>query len=328
MDMLLAHDAARDAVSDDQSTSAQIAETNEIRPIKLIYICGYGRSGSTLLDILLGQQRAMFGAGEIIGLSEHVYLNDEYCACGERVRSCSFWRPVVEQWQAGQASHFIEDYRQAQWKVGTVFSHRRWFGGRDLDAFSRHTARLIKLIADRAGTPVIVDSSKWPGRAMALAKIKGIDLHVVHLVRDVRGVAWSLSKAYEADAAKGLQRVIVPKPLLYSAARWAYVNLAAEWLCRKVGPSKHLRIRYEDVAADPVGSLERIASLAGVALDPQDFEAGAFNPAHQVAGNRLRMQKAIRVKSDDSWQREMPSRKRKLLTRACGILLARYGYPL
>ena len=328
MDMLLAPDAAREALPTGYSTSKATGHEAETRPIKLIYICGYGRSGSTLLDILLGQQSSIFGGGEIIGLSQHVYLNDEYCACGERVRSCSFWRPVVEQWQADQSSRFIQEYRRVQWKVGAVFSARRWFGGRDLDEFARHTARLMQLMANRSGKPVIVDSSKWPGRGMALAKTKGIDLHVVHLVRDVRGVAWSLSKAYEADAAKGLQRVIVPKPLLYSAARWAYVNLAAEWLGRKVGPSKYLRLRYEDVAADPVNGLRRIASLAGIALDPRDFEDGEFNPAHQVAGNRLRMQKAIRIRSDDSWQKEMPEGKQKLLTRACGFLLARYGYPM
>ncbi|ANI77556.1 MULTISPECIES: sulfotransferase family protein [Sphingobium] len=328
MDMPLAHDNGRDINPAEHSTWDEIASTAETQPIKLIYICGYGRSGSTLLDILLGQQRSMFGGGEIIGLSQHVYLNDEYCACGERVRSCSFWQPVVEQWHAQQPPRFIEEFRRAQWKVGTVFSPRRWFGSRDLETFSSHTARLMRLMSDRSGKAAIVDSSKWPGRGMALAKIKGIDLHVIHLVRDVRGVAWSLSKAYEADASKGLQRVIVPKPLLYSAARWAYVNLAAEWLCRKVGPSKYLRIRYEDVAADPAGSLQRIASLAGIALDPRDYEAGEFNPVHQVAGNRLRMQKGIRVKSDDSWRKQMPEGKRRLLTRACGFLLARYGYPM
>jgi hypothetical protein len=328
MDMLLARDSAQDFSSSGHLTSDESSNTAETKPIKIIYICGYGRSGSTLLDILLGQQRSIFGAGEIIGLSQHVYLNDEYCACGERVSSCSFWRPVVEQWQADQPRSFMEEFRRTQWKVGTVFSPRRWFGGRYLDAFSDHTARLMRLVAERSGKAAIVDSSKWPGRGMALAKAKGVDLHVVHLVRDVRGVAWSLSKAYEANAAKGLQRVIVPKPLLYSAARWAYVNLAAEWLCRKVGPAKYLRIRYEEVAADPVGSLQRIASLAGLALDSHDFETGAFDPAHQVAGNRLRMQKEIRVKSDDSWQKEMPERKRKLLTRACGFLLKRYGYPM
>ncbi|WP_152639825.1 sulfotransferase family protein [Sphingobium bisphenolivorans] len=328
MDMPVAPDTARKAASVSPFPLPACRDESAVEPIKLIYICGYGRSGSTLLDILLGQQRSMFGAGEITALSEHVYANDEYCACGRRVRSCALWQEVMDRWVAGQEPGFVERYFTLQSKIARLFGVRRWLGGRKGSEFASHTRRLMQAIRDSSGKAVIVDSSKLPGRGIALAGIKGIDLHIIHLVRDVRGVAWSLSKSYTSDAAQGLQRAIVSKPLLYSAARWAYVNLASEWLGRRVGASRYLRIRYEDVIDDPVGSLKRIAALAGVELDAQDFAAGAFSPAHQVAGNRLRMQKAIRIAKDEGWQREMPKGKRRIVSWACRPLLARYGYPI
>ena len=298
-------------------------------PIKVIYICGYGRSGSTLLDIMLGQQRSMFGAGEIVGLCRHVHANDEYCACGERLSSCAFWAPVMAQWRGHHLADLAQEYGRLQTRFESIVSPARLRrNSREFRDYAHHSLRLMRLLSAASGKPVIVDSSKLPGRGLALAGMEGIDLHVVHLVRDGRGVAWSLAKPYKPDASIGLQREIIPKPLLYSAARWAYVNLASEWLCRRVGRGRYVRIRYEDMVSDPAGTLDRIATLIGIPLDPRDVESGEFQPAHQVAGNRLRMQKAIRVRHDDSWQVDMPRKKQDFITRMCRFFLTRYGYPM
>src|SRR3712207_8630396 len=53
-----------------------------------------------------------------------------------------------------------------------------------------------------SGKPVIVDSSKSPARALALGMVPGIDLYVVHLVRDGRGVATSLRKTLDRKSTR------------------------------------------------------------------------------------------------------------------------------
>ena len=55
---------------------------------KIIYVTGYGRSGSTLLDMMLGSDPDTFGAGEMSTICRHVWPNDEFCACHARVRAC------------------------------------------------------------------------------------------------------------------------------------------------------------------------------------------------------------------------------------------------
>ena len=51
-----------------------------------------------------------------------------------------------------------------------------------------------------------------PGRGFARAAMPGIDLHVVHVVRDARGVAWSLKKGFkrQVDAYSNLVTGLKP----------------------------------------------------------------------------------------------------------------------
>jgi hypothetical protein len=63
--------------------------------IRVVYITGFGRSGSTVLNITLGQHADVIATGELGNLSRRVWHSDEYCSCGARVRSCPFWSAVV-----------------------------------------------------------------------------------------------------------------------------------------------------------------------------------------------------------------------------------------
>lgn len=295
-------------------------------PVKVIYIAGYGRSGTTLLDIALGEHPAIMGGGEIATLARHVWANGEYCACGASVRACLLWRGIVEDWQGGEPAVLMDEYRAAQERTETIAGIGRAIERR---ASSRHEARTVRLfrsIAARSDRPVVVDSSKLPGRGFALAGMAGIDLYVVHVVRDGRGVAWSLKKGYARAVDKGLQRELRPKPLVHSALRWSIVNVAAEMLCRRVGRAKSLRVRYEDFVHDPQATLARIVRLVG--KQPATKVAGALAPQHQVAGSRHRMQPRIVLSRDEGWKAAMPRLQQWFVTVLTAPLLWRYGYPL
>lgn len=303
--------------------------------LRVAYIAGYGRSGTTVLDIALGQHGAVFGAGEITALTRHVWSGNEYCACGCLVRACPFWSAVVGRWLESEDSSLVERYAGLQAKTeGLANLARGLVGGRGarraFEEYGRQTAHLLRAIAAEAGAAVVVDSSKLPGRAFALSLVPGVDLRVVHVVRDGRGVAWSLLKRYDRDVKAGLQREIVPRPVARTALRWALVNLAVEALCRRLGPARSLRLRYEDLTGDPEAALGRVGRTLGLDLG----QVGAalhrgepMGPGHQIAGNRLRMGGAVRLARDDAWRSDMPADKRATFDRLCGWLLRRYGYP-
>lgn len=300
------------------------------RLVKVIYIAGYGRSGTTLLDIGLGEYPGIMGGGEISTLARHVWANGEYCACGALVHRCPVWSDIVAEWLDGEPTTLLDEYRRAQEQTETIVSL-----GRLVERFGSHdhagrTAKLFRSIAAHSGRPVVVDSSKLPGRAFALAGIPGIQLHVVHVVRDARGVAWSLKQGFKRQVDKGLQRELRPKSLLYTAVRWGIVNIATEFLRRRVGANRSIRVRYEDFVADPRGTLDRIVSLVeqSETIPTQRDQPVALTPQHQVAGSRHRMQSEITVRHDERWKAQMPAWQQYFVALVCAPLLWRYGYRL
>ena len=85
-----------------------------LKPVRIVYIAGYGRSGTTLLDIALGQHSAVLGAGEITALTRHVWQANEFCACGTPICDCKFWKPVLQQWFKGSDPQLIYKYSNLQ----------------------------------------------------------------------------------------------------------------------------------------------------------------------------------------------------------------------
>lgn len=311
-----------------------IENSSTPKPLRVVYIAGYGRSGTTLLDIALGQHAAVAGAGEIATLSRHVWSHNEYCSCGQPASDCPLWGPIGRQWSGSfPIASSIADYKRDQENIESILSSRRilrrTLNRQAFRSYADKTFSLFEAIKRHSGKEIIVDSSKLPGRALALTSIPGIDLFVIHLVRDGRGVAWSLLQGYNRDVKAGVQKDIKPKSALRTAARWCVVNVATEALRWKLGQRRYIRVKYEDLVVDPVPTLERIGELidldlADIALKLQTGEP--IQPTHQIAGNRLRMNKSIRLVKDEAWRTQLPARERAAFDWLGGWLLRRYGY--
>ena len=82
----------------------------ETMPIRVIYIMGAGRSGSTVLDTVLGNHFQIESVGELANLPKFAWINGEYCACGERGNACLFWEEVRLKWMQRCGIEDISDY--------------------------------------------------------------------------------------------------------------------------------------------------------------------------------------------------------------------------
>ena len=63
--------------------------------VTVLYIGGLGRSGSTLLDLMLGQVPGLCAVGELSYLWAR--SDDDLCGCGERFAACAFWKQVGQE---------------------------------------------------------------------------------------------------------------------------------------------------------------------------------------------------------------------------------------
>ena len=57
-------------------------------PQKVLYIGGFGRSGSTLVERILGQLPGFCSAGEIVFLWQRGLIDGQLCGCGVPVPEC------------------------------------------------------------------------------------------------------------------------------------------------------------------------------------------------------------------------------------------------
>jgi hypothetical protein len=65
------------------------------RPVRVLYIGGLGRSGSTLLDRMIGQLPGFFSAGEIREVWQQGLRENRPCGCGTPFRP---WpQPVIDR---------------------------------------------------------------------------------------------------------------------------------------------------------------------------------------------------------------------------------------
>lgn len=299
--------------------------------IKVIFIMGASRSGSTVLNALLGTDRDTTAVGELTNLPRAGWINGEYCACGEAVDRCPFWTDVLHDWQENSGST-PEQLAERQDEVERLrYGYRPLLsvGRRRLADYGRLTTNIFGAVTKCSCRSAVVDASKNPVRAIALAANSAIDLRLIHLVRDVRGVAWSLKKPYLKDIRGGIQRDMPGSSFGKTAVFWAMSNALCEIAMKKLPPDRRMQLRYEDLVGDPGASLKRIEAVTDLDLSGalELVEQGTAIPfEHTVAGNRVRMSEGIMLAADFEWQQRMSAADQRRLRRIVWPFMHRYGY--
>jgi hypothetical protein len=305
----------------------------------VIYIAGSGRSGSTLLERVLGGIPGFVNVGELIDLFRRTAPRGERCGCGRAFADCPFWASVGARAFSGWDNDQLAAVRRLQNDVARQRHVPRLISMRladrrfraQLAAYGENYARLYRAIAAESGAARIVDASKWPVQALALRRA-GIDVRVIHLVRDVRGVAHSLSKQVTRPHAVEQADQMSHNVPAEAAARWLAIQGQAELLRRCGLPVT--RVRYEDFVRRPGPVVD--AALAGLGLpaDPSwlahvDAESVVLGPSHGLSGNPSRFRDGkITLHADEAWRDRMSRRDRLVIT-AIGLpFLVRYRWPL
>ena len=304
--------------------------------IRVAYIMGSGRSGSTILDCILGNHEQIESVGELCNLPQHGWLNGEYCGCGQPGNICPFWQAVRYEWVRRTGVDDVEGYIALQRKFGHFrrgpqLLRERIRPSGEFQAYAEQTYQLLAAIRTVSGKPIIVDSSKGPARAFALSLIKGIDLKLIHLVRDARAVAYSFKKAFEKNLKKGVQHDLRSRPVWQTALFWMQYNLESEIVRSSTPKVASIRLRYEDLTADPENTLSRIGDFLDIGLKElaQKVASGKYlKVEHTIAGNRLRMAGKIRLLIDMEWRNKLTSPEKRTCRLVAGVLMSRYRYEL
>ena len=266
----------------------------------LVYIASLSHSGSTLLDLLLGIHPNMVGLGEISkvldldgkGAEENLHMA---CTCGKRAGECSFW--------------------------GEFLPTLKWLEGNSKRA--KYEALINHFYKQYDDDIRIVDSSKYLSSLEDLSAIKGIDIKVLHLMKDVRAFCLShrRSSAAEIDIGR-LPKLLNSKEFSlwtyertikspsYLFWKWYLRNQSQIRAINKLGHS-YLSISYDQLAQSPAAEMQRISEFLDLAPIPADKLVPRQSTSHIFLGNPMigspEKMEAIRYddrwKDSDEWQR-------------------------
>jgi Sulfotransferase family len=305
--------------------------------IKVLYVAGFGRSGSTLLGNVLGQVDGFVSVGEIRQVWEYGLLGDRVCGCGAPFGECVLWRPVIEEAFGG--INGVDAHRMIQLRESWARTKHiplmltppgERLVKRRLSEYLDVLEWLYRAIRNVAGSRVIVDTSKFPSYGFVLGMTASIDLYVVHLVRDPRAVAYSWLRERLHPDPENPEYMPQRSPAA-SALKWTVRNLATEALWRRC-PGRYIMLRYEDFVAEPHKPIGRVLELVGEERVPRPHVAEhevELRVNHNVWGNpdRFRTGK-VEIRPDREWAYNIKSGDCRLVSSLTFPLLARYNYPL
>jgi glycosyltransferase involved in cell wall biosynthesis len=301
----------------------------------VVYIAGSGRSGSTILERVLGGMPGFVNVGELIDLSRRP-RDSERCGCGLPFTSCPFWLGVGKRAFGGWDNGCLSELGRLQARVARQRHVPRLAALRaagsgfqaDVSAYGACHKKLYGAIAVEAGADYVVDSTKWPVQALALARA-GLDIRVIHLVRDARGVAHSMGKGVSRPHALGESEFMWHNPPAGAAVRWTAFQAQAE-LLRGCG-LRVTRMNYEDFVCEPRRTVEAALAALGLPHGPAELahvqgSQVVLGKSHGLSGNpsRFRDDGETALHPDEAWHHQMPRSDRVIVASIALPFLLRY----
>ena len=295
-----------------EATAKEAVQNRDARGTapRVLYVASSSRSGSTLLAFLLNTHPAIFSVGHTTGWA---FDNDGdfRCSCGLPLPVCPFYsRMAVVFREQGLPFRFndfgthyqlvandrlnrwltaglpiVQSNRLEEIRDATIMRIRRCSSR--LRGQDRANQLFIEQSLAYSGARVFADASQMPHRVRHLRRIVDLDISVVHLVRDPRGVAASQLRS------QGIDPVVTVRG-------WLRTQLAILRVLEDFRP--HLTVYYEDLAERPSRALGSIYAFLG--LDscplPDDFRQSE----HHILGNEMRRRRE-RISRDERWKTEL-----------------------
>lgn len=278
------------------------------KKLNLIYVASNGRSGSTLLEMLIDTHPQCFSLGEFQMLPSELEQDNQPCGCGSKVSSCQFWSQIYSENKALLDGGIINKYRSGERNSGKAFRldevlntvFDRPMKQHDSSTYGYDNFRVLASVYRKLsseGVTHLVDASKDPYRLKWLALSGYFNISVLHIIKEPQAMVYSFSKGQDSY----FQTMYFT---LRMTLRWIVENyVIAKIIQKHVPKNKSLTIRYEELAENPDGVMNRVFRL--VSLTASDLSLSkASHESHAISGNAMRF-KSKEISVDRKWEKEM-----------------------
>ena len=291
-----------------------------MKKLPVIFITSSGRSGSTLLDLMLAQHSTITSVGEIFDYDKWME-NNWSCLCKNPIRECEYWSqvrhvlPGKDQFRIGHLSK-----RQIRKSLLVRPSPQ------EAIEYCHHIYKLYEAVLKHSESEFIVDSSKSVQQLLYLLESNLFDTNIIHLIRNGKSVVNSTRKSFVFPESGKKSR---PQSPFYSSTRWLVHNIMRHRLSKQYGRQRYILVRYEDIATEPRREMQRICRKFNL-----EYEASMSSPSskniHTIGGSRWRFTQSLsgtfQIKLDERWKTELSNSDRLVFNLIGGFLNRIYGY--
>jgi len=253
--------------------------------MKLIYIAGDGRSGSTLLDSVLNNFDNSLSIGEFSRFWTRYIEGKSNCGCRDNIRDCKLWSQIINEIDLKfnitieETEKRIIEIRLFKnfKKIDNFINDPKWREFCDLITY------VYRRIFELTTSKIIIDSSKYPSWGYFLFKLNITEFYFINLERNLAEVAnsWKKTKLLpEYD-----YEVLMPiKSNITILKSWIKIK----FLCNRIKINSNLNylfINYNQFCKTPSSYLNQIEKLVDEKFQNHDFQ---FIKNHAIGGNPMR----------------------------------------
>jgi len=256
---------------------------------------GAGRSGTTLLDTILGNNPDIFSAGELNRFPKYHGLP---LLVGTTSPTGIFWNEFKSKLIAKLSSDRFKTTHQLCHSFeyhSNVFKLWFPFYGKSLKRYQSYLQTFFTTLEPMVKESVIVDSSKYPMRGFYLSSLLNYDMVYIYIKRNPLDVVRSFAK-------KGIEQ---PSQGWLPANVYMFmVNTLSIYIIRKLRKKhKTIVVLYDDLIAHPAETLAKIGRYLDIDVshtvklveNGQPFKKGLL-----FDGNRIRLENEIYLRKNET----------------------------
>ncbi|MBI1315892.1 hypothetical protein GC167_03415 [bacterium] len=232
---------------------------------QILYIVSDRRTGSTLLENLLGQLEGFGSVGELRMLQGHLKHEGPgekwgwKCSCAQEVRACAVWGVVHQTIQLDELRTRL-DHRESGpalfepvAKAVDAAIAKLSIAGMEV---AQDSLRILDEFGRVSGARVLVDSSKDALQGYFLYKARPDSVRVVHLKRSIPEIAYSKIGHRKGGVGSSLQ-------MFQYLTSVALQNRFADAVVDRIPEAAKFALHYRDLATETASTLQALLDFLG-----------------------------------------------------------------